>query len=238
MLVIGDSSEYSRTISSSSGSGKSFSSEGEGEGCRGAAEEEGECWVRSSEKSRSWVEIWARREAVSASFAVGGLDRGGGVGGCADEGDRGIGVVLAGGVGGGESSRWIWVLLTKKSSKLSSGMECGFAGGGMQVGFLIWLGAAAWSVGVWRLSVFSAGFCWLAGGLHNGGNSNPNFFWIWGSLCAFSRTLRKGSGTSSSRILFVNWNGGVVLGIGVCFGKTGFSCRAKSRTFGECAFRP
>ena len=64
---------------------------------------------------------------------LGGLEWGEGVGGCANDVGGTIGVVLAGGVGGGESSRWIWVFLTKKSSKLSLSMECSFAGGNQVV---------------------------------------------------------------------------------------------------------
>ena len=62
--------------------------------------------------------------------------KGGGGGG---GGGRNVGMTwggeMVGGAGGGESSRWIWVLLTKKSSRLSSGIVSdlgGLGGGGMK----------------------------------------------------------------------------------------------------------
>lgn len=138
--LMGDSRENSRTISSSSESGKSssssssplpFSSSSEeveetSGSFRGAAT--GLICVGSKEKSRSWVEIRERRSAVS-SFVVRGLKGGGGGGGGHNIGMT-WGREMVGGAGGGESSRWIWVLLTKKSSRLSSGIGSGFGGFG------------------------------------------------------------------------------------------------------------
>ena len=136
--MMGESSENSRTMSSSSASGKSSSSSssageilGSSGSSGGAA---GRNCVGSREKSRSWVERKARRFVVS-SFA-GRLKGDAGIGGV---GGRVVGIAwdvgLAGGVGGGKSSRWIWVLLTKKSSKLSSGMDSALDGSGVRGGF-------------------------------------------------------------------------------------------------------
>lgn len=120
--LTGESSSNSRTMSSSSSSGKSSS--GSYSSCRAGG---GRC-VGSSEKSRSCVDRKASRSAVSLSV-VGGLKAGGGGRGV----EKALGVQLAvGGVGGGESSRWIWVLLTNKSSKQSSGMASDFGGAGIK----------------------------------------------------------------------------------------------------------
>ena len=154
--MTGDSRENSRTMSSRSESGKSESRSGEAWG-------EGQgCSVRSGVKSRSWVDIRARRSAV-ASSVVGGLEAGGGVGG------RALGIALgvfsASGVGGGESSRWIWVLLTKKSSKQSSGAV--FSSNGR---ILLGTGAGFCDVGVpskvsdlWRICLHNLRHSWPLG---------------------------------------------------------------------------
>ena len=154
----GESSSNSRTMSSSSLSGKSSSGP---ESLRGDGVAGG---VGLSEKSRSCVESKARRSAGSLS-AAGGVEAcggGGGVGGCAVE--KALGVRLAvGGVGGGESSRWIWVLLTKKSSRLSSGMATDWGGAGVD--------GASWRV----VEGVGAAGTGRRGGVRNGGDivGNP-----------------------------------------------------------------
>lgn len=129
---VGESRVKVRTMDSSSESGKSSDPDSDSRPCcsafslwRGKSSgARGESWVSSSVKSRSWVDMKARRSAGlsvamgSALLVAGGL---GGVGGCGGGRQMEVALlgdaVLVGGVGGGESSRWIWVLLTKKESR-------------------------------------------------------------------------------------------------------------------------
>ena len=155
--LIGDERENSRTMESSSVSGKvsssssSSSSKEEGKeeslgSCLGSAARAGAgaICVSSKEKSRSWVEIRERRVVVSSFVISGGLNIGGCGGGVSGRIlGRVWGIRLAGGVSCGDSSRWIWVLLTKKSSRLSSVKGSGLGGlganriGGVSLNFMV-----------------------------------------------------------------------------------------------------